>query len=600
MNILRAHHDGSELYVSNAAPKIGEYVELKVRIPKSDKPEKIFVRLFHDGEPRTFELKKGKSTKVETWWSVSIEIMNAITHYRFMLVDKGGYRWLNGVGVFNHDVTDREDFQIVAKRAYPRWLKSAVFYQVFPDRFANSGIEKKVPHWAIPRNWNDKPIGKGSETPFEFFGGDLAGAESKLPHIKKLGATAIYFTPIFPSESNHRYDAASFDQVDPLLGGDKAFIKFLTAARSYGMKTMIDLTTNHCGDAHPWFKKAKKSSRAKEREFFYFNEDGSYESWWGVSTLPKLNYASKKLRELMFSGKKSVVKKWLTKPFEVDGWRIDVGNMTGIRGEIDINREVAEEIRAAVDEVNPDAWLVAENADHSPRELDGGTWHGTMNYNGFARPLVNFFYDPSVKIPNFSQFPVANPSFDGYGTFAILQAFAAGIPWRSLTASMVLLDSHDTARFRTVVKNDRTKHLAAITAQMTYPGVPSVLYGDEVGLEGAWGEDARRTIDWENPTKWDHELFDGYQELIDIRKKSDALCNGGLRWIYVDENAFAYLRESSRESLLVFISRKGGRHTIKLAPFGYSIDQVLYGPQAKGDTVRISSKSACSAIYRLK
>ena len=515
MNILRAHHDGSDLYVSNAAPKIGDVVELKVRVPKNDKPEKIFVRLFHDGEPRTFEAKKVKTTKVETWWSVSIEIMNTTTHYRFMLVDKKSYRWLNGVGIFNHDVTDREDFQIIAKPAYPRWLRSAVFYQIFPDRFATSGQKKSLPHWALPREWNDLPEGKGITTPFEFYGGDLAGAESKLGHIKKLGATAIYFTPIFPSESNHRYDATSFDEVDPLLGGDQAFLKFLAAARSYGMKTMIDLTTNHCGDAHPWFKKASKSKRAQEREFFYWKEDGSYESWWGVPSLPKLNYASAKLRELMYAGKKSVVKKWLSAPYSVDGWRIDVGNMTGIRGASDINREIAEGVRAAVDEANPNAWLVAENADHSPRELDGATWHGTMNYNGFARPMVNFFNDPTVKIPNFSQFPIPNPSFDGFGTFAILQSFAAGIPWRSLTASMVLLDSHDTARFRTVVKKSNAKHIAAITAQMSYPGVPSVLYGDEVGLEGAWGEDARRTINWSAPEKWDSDLFDAYQEHLD-------------------------------------------------------------------------------------
>ena len=600
MNILRAHHDGSDLYISNAAPKIGEKVEIKVRIPKSDKPEKVLIRFFEDGEPRVRELRKVKGSKVESWWSVWIEIANTLTNYRFMLVDKKGYRWLNGVGIFNHDVTDREDFQIVAKPAYPRWLRNTIFYQIFPDRFATSGRKRELPEWAKARQWNDRPNGKGSGASQDFYGGDFEGIQSKLPHLKKLGVNAIYFTPIFPARSNHRYDASSFDEVDPLLGGDKAFLDYLEAARSYGIRTMIDLTTNHCGAAHRWFIKARKSKRSAERGFFYWFDGGGYASWWGVPSLPKLNYSSKKLRELMYEGKNSVVKKWLSEPYKVDGWRIDVGNMTGIIGEHDINREVAEGIRRAVDEANPNAWLVAENADHSPTDLDGDTWHGTMNYNGFARPLVNFFYDPRVDMPNFSQFPVPNPVFDGYGTFAVMQSFAAGIPWRSLAASMVLLDSHDTARIRTIVNRNIEKHLAAVTVQMTYPGVPSILYGDEVGIEGYWGEDSRRTIDWERPELWHNDLFDGYQELIDIRKNSDALCNGGLRWVYVDDDAFAYLRESQRESVLVFASRKGGTHTISLKEFGYSIDQTLYGPQAKGDTVRIRSTRATSAIYRLK
>jgi alpha-glucosidase len=273
--------------------------------------------------------------------------------------------------------------------------------------------------------------------------------------------------------------------------------------------------------------------------------------------------------------------------------------MTGRYKDQDINQEIARGIRTAMDETNPQAWLVAENADHSPSDLDGFGWHGTMNYNGFARPLVNWMNKSKKEIPNFSQFTVPNPSFSGVGTVNAMRTFAAGIPWRSLTASMVLLDSHDTARFKTVVGNDRNRHLAGVTALLTYPGVPSIFAGDEIGLEGEWGEDARRTINWEDQSKWDTELFDQFKKLVAIRKSHDALINGGLRWIYISENAFAYLRESKKESILVFIARSGGSHTLDLSPLGYRVQETLYGNEVKGQKIKISSKSATSGVWKV-
>ena len=602
MNLIEAHHDGSEIFVSNSAPKIGQLVELKVRIPAKDRPNQVFVRLFHDGEPRTFELKKSKQSKIETWWSVKVEIQNTVTHYRFMLVDKKSYRWLNGMGLFAHDVTDREDFQIIAKPSYPQWIKKAVFYQIFPDRFAKSEVKRELPSWALPKQWNDLPKGKDKTTGVEFYGGDLPGITSKISHIKNLGASAIYFTPAFPGRSNHRYDASSFDEIDPLLGGNSAMAEFSAAAHKNGLKIMGDLTTNHCGAGHPWIQKALKNSRSKTREFFYWDSKipHGYVGWWGLASLPKLNYTSHKLRGLIYRDKNSVIRKWLKPPYNFDGWRIDVGNMTGRYLDQDINQEIARGIRNAMDETKSDAWLVAENADHSPADLDGFGWHGTMNYNGFARPLVNWLNQPKKSIPNFSQFAVPNPVFSGTGTVHVMRAFAAGIPWRSLVASMVLLDSHDTARFKTVVGGDRSRHLAGVATLLTYPGVPSIFAGDEIGLEGEWGEDARRTIDWENPEKWDGELFSEFKKLVEIRKSHDALINGGLRWVYITDSAFAYLRESKRESILVFISRSAGSHTLNLEPLGYKVKETLYGKPAKGNKIKINSQKANCGIWLLK
>ena len=602
MKILEPHHDGSELYVSNSAPKIGDSIEIRVRVPLKDKCTRLFIRFFHDGEPRTLEMKRAKKLAYEQWWSVELQILNTTTHYRFQLVDSKSYRWLNGVGVFAHDVTDREDFQIIAKPQYPHWIQSAVFYQIFADRFAKSSIERKIPDWAVPREWNQLPKGKDQTTGVEFYGGDLPGVISKLDYLKELGVSALYFTPLFPGRSNHRYDAASFVEIDPVLGGNQAMIELSDAAHEAGFRIMGDLTTNHCGQAHPWLRKAKKSRLAKSRDFFYWDSSipHGYVGWWGLASLPKLNYASKKLQQVMYRGPRSVVRRWLQAPFNFDGWRIDVGNMTGRYLAQDINAEVAEGIRSAMDQTNPDAWLVAENADHSPKDLDGLGWHGTMNYNGFARPMVNWMNKADAKLPNFSQFPVPNPQFDGAGTVSIMRAFAAGIPWRSLVASMVLLDSHDTARFKTVVGGDRNRHLSGLTTLFTYPGVPSIFAGDELGLEGSWGEDSRRTIDWENVDTWDTTLLAEVKKLIQIRRERDALINGGLRWIYIGEDAFGYLRESKKEKIFIFISRKGTTASIDLAAYGYTVKETLYGPSQSGGTIRIRSKSAISGIWLLK
>jgi alpha-glucosidase len=602
MDLLHPHHDGSPLYVSDIEPAIGDSVQLRVRVPAAFKPEKIFVRFFHDGEPRTKELKKYKTNKVESWWRVSVEVLNPTFHYRFMLVGKDGFTWLNGMGIFDHDVTDREDFQIVANAAHPRWIQKAVFYQIFPDRFSSSGTVRDVPAWAVPKQWNELPKGRDRTTGQEFYGGDFPGITERLPYIKDLGVSAIYFTPAFPARSTHRYDASSFDEVDPLLGGNQGLIDFARAAHKAGLRIMGDLTTNHCGAGHPWIQKALKNKKAREREFFFWDSaiKHGYVGWWGLASLPKLNYESQRLRDLMYSGENSVVKKWLREPFSMDGWRIDVGNMTGRYLGQDINQEIARGIRKSVYETQPDAWLVAENADHSPSDLDGFGWHGTMNYNGFARPLVNWFNAPDNKLGNFSGLPGRNPKFGGVGTVSILRSFAAGIPWRSLVASMLLLDSHDTARFRTVVNGDVNTHLAAAAMLLTYPGVPSIFAGDEIGLEGAWGEDARRTIDWDAPEKWNHSLLEGFKTLIAMRRTHDALSDGGLRWIHASDDSIAYLRESKRETILVYISRSGTSSTIDLAPYGYKVSKTLYGQPQSGKMIKVKSKSATAGIWVLK
>ncbi len=589
------HHDGSELYLSTSSPTLQERVTFKFRAGSNFPIEQAIFRLYHDGEPRFFPMKRS-IVKGEQWWQVQVEIRNLKTPYRFLIVNGDTYSWLNARGFQSHDVTSANDFQLLATPAFPKWIRSAVFYQIFPDRFATTRKYQHLkPEKFISRLWDQLPKGRDKSTGVEFFGGDLDGVSQRLDYLKELGINGIYFTPIFPAGSTHRYDASSFDEVDPLLGGDAALIRLAKKAKSAGIHLMGDLTTNHCGREHRWLQRSLKSKKAKEREFFYWDKSvkHGYEGWWGLASLPKLNYNSKKLRELMYEGKKSIVKKWLKKPYSLSGWRIDVGNMTGrYKGE-DINGEVIAGVRKALQESNSQAWLVAENADHFPSDLDGFGWHGTMNYNGFMRPIWGWLNHRAEVEKAFFGVPVSIPRFTAGEMVSAMKEFSSTIPWRNFVSSMLLLDSHDTARFRNVVGRDTKRHIAGMGLLLTYPGVPSIYAGDELGVEGQWGEDGRRTIDWSGQS-WDHEFLSEVSKLIKIRRQSHALAQGGLRWILIEDELLAFERESKREKLLVVVSRSAQKCKIEGIA---EVKQRLYGPELKGQIYK--SDSASLGIYRL-
>ena len=598
----KPHHDGSDLYISNSAPVIGEKITLKVGVPNTYLFEKAMVRIYQDGEPRVFELKLGKKGEVESWYQVSIEIVNLQSLYRFAFIGQGKYEWLNARGLFDHDVHSNNDFQIVAIPGNPEWIKSSVFYQIFPDRFARSGKVNITPEWAYPREWNLLPRGRGKFTGQELYGGDLYGVQEHLDHITDLGANGIYFTPIFPSRSNHRYDATSFDYVDPILGGDKAFQSLIKAAKKKKVRILGDLTSNHCGAGHTWLAKAKKDKKSKERSFFYWDKSikWGYVGWFGLESLPKLNYGSKSLRKVVYEGKNSIVKKWISPKFGIAGWRIDVGHMTGVQGVENHHVEVMQGIRKAMQEVNPDTWLVAENGDFIASDLNGLGWQGAMNYQGFMRPFWNWINRNPEITGGFQGLPFAMPKISGQQLVESIQEFNASIPWRSLTASMMLLDSHDTARFRTVVLGDVKAHASAMTMMLTYPGVPSIFAGDEIGLEGSWGEDARRTINWDDRSEWDNKFLAEVKTLVALRRSQDALINGGLRWVTAEDDYLVYLRESKKQSILVLVSRGPINATIDLSSYGYTIDKCLYGQEVSGVTFSIKSDSAVQGVWIVK
>jgi alpha-glucosidase len=563
--LAQPHHDGSDLHVLEQPDELGGDAVLRVRMPRGAAGA-VLLRYTREGEARTAAAVVDEESATETWWRVKVPVSTPSLRYRWLLTGGDvGYASLNGIGLSPHEVASADDFVLTVGETGPDWHLASVVYEIFPDRFASSGLDVAAPDWAVRRDWDTLPTGRGPATPFEWYGGDLRGIEQRLDHVERVGANALYLTPFFPARSTHRYDASSFYEVDPLLGGGEALRSLARAAHTRGMRILGDLTTNHTGVHHEWFEDALADPESEERDFYYFDDSlpYGYESWLGVRTLPKLDWRSTTLRARMVG----TLRHWLHEG--LDGYRIDVANMTGRYRDIDLNAEVARLVRATV----RDALVVAEHGHDFRPDLDGRGWHGVMNYAGFLRPTWWWLRGEGMLEDVFSSAPA--PRYSGAEMVAVMRQFRAGIPWSAVQHSWTLLDSHDSPRFRTVVERDASRHLVGVGMQMTTPGVPMVYAGDELGLEGRWGEDGRRTMPW--GASWDEDFLEQVRRLTALRRSSDALARGGIRYVHVGPDAVAYLRESRAERLLVLAAR--APHDPISTPFPAL--ETLYGEDAR-------------------
>ena len=476
-------------------------------------------------------------------------------------------------------VAGADDFVLTPGPGGPAWHLESVVYQIYPDRFARSGAVRTPPGWAVPRGWDEVPS-KGRESGRDWFGGDLPGIEQHLDHIERVGANAIYTTPFFPAGSTHRYDATSFEHVDPLLGGDEALASLAAACAARGIRLIGDLTTNHVGQGHEWFLAAEADDHAPERGFFYFDPalPHGYEAWLGVPSLPKLDWRDDELRARMHR----VIRKYLDAG--LSGWRIDVANMTARFRALDLNHEAARFVRDTAD----GGLIIAEHMHDFRADLDGTGWHGVMNYSGFMRPTWWWLRDAGYDQDIFTQAPA--PSYGGAEMLEVVRRFRAGVPWNGTLHSWVMLDSHDTPRFRTVA-GSRERQLVGIGLQMTTPGVPKVFMGDELGLEGRWGEDARRPMPWGD---FPDDLIDTYGRLAGLRRSSDALARGGVRYVHVSDDAVAYLRETKGERLLCLAARAD--HDPIVTPFASL--ETLHGDDTVGGV--LPSHGPAFHIWRIR
>jgi alpha-glucosidase len=598
------HHDGSGLYVDNAKPQLGDQVPVRIRVPRGSGVDMVRVRTIRDAEPTFVDAKSDGVTDGDEWFVAEIDMHNPVTSYRFQL-DRGplGYSWVNGSGEHHRDIADAQDFRLTTFDPGPDWALDAVVYQVFPDRFGRSDPSAPVPapDWAVSADWDDTVIYQGPDTPLQFFGGDLDGIRQHLAHLKYLGATALYLTPIFPARSNHRYNASTFAVVDPLLGGDEALARLSTACHEQGLHIIGDLTTNHSGDDHPWFRAAMGDPSSPERSFYYVDADGNYVSWLGYKSLPKFDLDSAELRERMFGTKDSVVARWLREPFNLDGWRIDVANMTGRQGVHDHGDAVAKLIRDTLDVVRPNSVLLAEYTNDFTPDLRGDGWQGSMNYAGFGRPVWSWLLDSEYE-RGLLGVPYRMARRTGRDIVSTMREFASLVPWKVASRHWNLTSSHDTARIKTVTRSAESVRLAAALL-FTYLGTPMIFAGDEIGLEGTNGEDSRRPMPWNRPEAWDHETMDAYRDLIAVRREHEALRRGGLRWVIETDDAIGYLRETKDQRILVVVARSvwpGALLPASWAPTG-TLD-TLYGSidlTVGGGAILVPGDGPAAGIWRL-
>ncbi|MEM7064311.1 MAG: glycoside hydrolase family 13 protein [Cyanobacteria bacterium P01_B01_bin.77] len=427
----------------------------------------------------------------------------------------------------------------------PDWVKHAVFYQIFPDRFARTQRRPLLPAMQVPLEpWESEPTGSG------YKGGDLWGVAENLDYLQDLGVNAIYFTPIFQSASNHRYHTHDYYQVDPLLGGNQAFTDLLDAAHQREIKVVLDGVFNHAsrgffffndilenGPTSPWLDWFKVEGWPLSA--YDGAKSANYESWYDNRALPEFNHDNPQAREYIMQ----IAEYWLRQG--IDGWRLDVP--------FDVKAEgFWQEFRQRVKAINPEAYIVGEIWTDARQWLDGTQFDGVMNYL-FTGPVLAFTAKERVVMSLVEQpayFPY--PALDAQGYAQAIEVLLALYPWEIQLTQLNLLSSHDIARALTVISDDQASFELAVLLQLTFPGAPSIYYGDEVGLAGAHDPDCRRSFPAEE--NWNRSLLTLHKELIALRHAHPALRTGTYQTLVAEGELYVFARHHDQETLVVVVN----------------------------------------------
>ncbi len=427
----------------------------------------------------------------------------------------------------------------------PDWVKHAVFYQIFPDRFAQAAIPRQKllssERW---EQWNLPPSLQG------YKGGNLWGVIEQLDYLQDLGINAIYFTPIFQSASNHRYHTHDYYQVDPILGGNPAFEEMLKAAHQRNIKVVLDGVFNHAsrgffqfhdilenGPYSPWLDWFKIEGWPLSA--YDGSKPANYVGWAGNRALPQFNHDHPKVREYIME----IAEYWVN--FGIDGWRLDVPFEVKTPG-------FWKEFRERVKAVNPEAYIVGEVWGDSREWLDGTQFDGVMNYL-FTGPTIAFTAGDRVKMelvesPSYYPYPPLFAKEYGEKMQALLELY----PWEIQLTQLNLLDSHDTARLISIAGGDKATVQLATLLLFTFPGAPSIYYGDEVGLEGQLDPDCRRAFPMKE--SWHQDVLDYHKKLIAIRHQYSALRIGDYKIVYAEGIVYGFARCLEQEELIIFVN----------------------------------------------
>lgn len=616
--------DETENYVTPMEPKVGETVTIRFRAWK-DNIDAVF---FICGAMR-LAMSYEKTVGTFDYYKIRV-VMGEETIRYFFEVHAGQTRCFYNKRGVSKDLQDYYAFTIAPGFHTPDWAKGAVMYQIFVDRFYNgdttNDVESREYYYIGDYSekvvdWNKYPAFMGVR---EFYGGDLQGVWDKLDYLQELGVDVIYLNPIFVSPSNHKYDIQDYDYIDPHYGKivkdggttlgegdianahaskyiqrvtDKAnlessntfFVQFVEEIHRRGMKIILDGVFNHCGSFNKWLDReriyerqegyepgAYVSANSPYRSFFKFNNEHDwpynpfYDGWWGHDTLPKLFYEqSPKLYDYIMQ----IGRKWVSPPFNVDGWRLDVAADLGFSNEY--NHKFWKEFRKNVKEANPNAIILAEHYGDAGSWLKGDEWDTVMNYDAFMEPLTWFFTGMEKHSDEYRPDMLGNDTaFTGAMNHHMSNFLAP-----SLQTAMNELSNHDHSRFltRTNHKVGRVTSLGyeaasegvnlavmreAVTMQMTWPGAPTIYYGDEVGVCGFTDPDNRRTYPW---GKENLELLEFHKDMIRIHKQYPVLTHGSLKFLEQKRNVVAYGRFSMEEQVVVVFNNGTETQSIQLS-----------------------------------
>ncbi len=614
LNARALFSDGTKDYRIPPEPEKNSEVILRFRTGRENVGT---VYLIHDNEwlPMEFFRRNGSFDYYQ------IKVQMGETPYRYSFgIREGNLTCFYQRNGLVRQWNPQSEFEIVPGFSTPNWAKGAVIYQIFTDRFCNGDksndvesreyayIGEPVEH---VEDWNRLP---GEMDVRAFYGGDLQGVKDKLDYLQSLGVEVIYFNPLFVSPSNHKYDIQDYDYIDPHFGKivadggevlpegtlknteatkymkrvtDKAnleasnqfFIELVEEIHRRGMKVILDGVFNHCGSFNKWMDReriyegeegyepgAYVSESSPYRDFFRFYNTGwpynkSYDGWWGHDTLPKLNYEdSDKLQKYILN----IGRKWVSPPYNVDGWRLDVAADLGYSEEY--NHKFWREFRKAIKEANPNAIILAEHYGSPKAWLGGDQWDTVMNYDAFMEPVTWFFTGMEKHSDDYRQDRHGN----GQGLVDSMSYHMMDFSTSSLQVAMNELSNHDHSRFltRTNGKVGRIGTLGsraaeegirksilreAVVMQMTWPGAPTIYYGDEAGLCGFTDPDSRRSYPW---GREDQELIAFHKDIIKLHKSHPVLSTGSVRFLLGDYQILAYGRFNDREQIVVAINNQ--------------------------------------------
>lgn len=590
------YSDTTKYFVSNPYPKKGETVTISLQMSKEAKVDKVFLRFREFGMEQFRQMELVSQEKVLRF-ETKVTLKERRFHYHFLVSVDGKLYYYSQYRITDYLPDETRDFVLLTDFKPAKWVKSAVFYQIYPERFCNgdskiSVKEGEYEYQGVPVKsfiWGTPAPAYEQGRNVDFYGGDLEGVIQKLDYLQDLGVNAIYLNPIFYSPSSHRYDSLDYFAIDPHLGGEKALIKLTQEMHKRGMRLMLDISINHTSSDAKWFNKggdfyetslgAYHNPDSQERDYYFIREDGSYDMWAGVPTMPKLNYGSQKLRDIIYRDGSSVLKKWLKVPYDIDGWRFDVADCLARNEDVDVHEEVLREIRSYLKEEKEDVLLLAEDWVDCSDDLQGDRWDSTMNYFGCGRPLRQFVGEPDLVQGRWPQMRSLDHSMTAKQLSERICQFLGKMPGAIAYQMFNLLDSHDVPRLHNNPEISDEAVKAAVLMMFTLPGTTNVYYGDEVALDGKIDavEFARYPMDWnwEKKTK-SKERFAYYQKLCRLKTSSEALSEGSFQVLWDEGKVFAYARFTDKEMLITICSmeKEKTKIVLPLCDYGFRVEQV--------------------------